>query len=162
MSDIATALRLREEFGFKLWLDGAAEAYRMIEPLRQANVSVMLHPTMIRANGPLRNAAVDASRRLAEAGIPFAIQSGFESYVPKARVILYEASAAVHAGLDPATALRSITLEPARILGIDDRVGSLEPGKDADIVLYDGDPMEYTSHVCHVLIEGETVSEECR
>ena len=161
-ADIATALRLQREFGFELWLDGAAEAYRMIEPIRQAGVKLMLHPTMIRANGPRRNAALDNARRLNEAGIPFAIQSGFESYVPKARVILYEAGAAVNVGLDPAAALSSITLEPARILGIDDRVGSLEPGKDADLVLYDGDPLEYTTHVCKVLIEGELVSDECR
>ncbi len=161
-AEIATALRLQEEFGFRLWIDGGAEAYRMIEPLRTAEVPVLLHPTMIRAGGDARNAAWDTAARLAEAGIPFAIQSGFESYVPKTRIVLFEAQVAVHAGLDPEAALRAITLEPARILGIDDRVGSLEAGKDADLVLFDGDPFEYTSHVCHVVIEGEVVSEACR
>ena len=161
-TEIATALRLQREFGFRLWLDGAAEAYRMIEPLREAGVAIMLHPTMIRAWGDTRNVAFDTAQRLAEAGIPFAIQTGFESYVPKARVVLYEAQAAVHFGLSPEDALRSITLEPARILGLEERIGSLEKGKDADLVLFDGDPFEYTSHVCMVLVEGQVVSNVCR
>ena len=161
-TEIATALRLQREFGFRLWLDGAAEAYRMIEPIREAGIAVLLHPTMMRAWGDTRNAAFDTAARLAEAGIPFAIQTGFESYVPKARVVLYEAQAAVHYGLSSEDALRSITLEPARILGLDERIGSLEKGKDADLVLYDGDPFEYTSHVCKVLVEGEVVSDICR
>jgi imidazolonepropionase-like amidohydrolase len=161
-SEIATALRLQREFGFRLWLDGAAEAYRMIEPLREAGAPVLLHPTMARASSDLRNAAFDTAARLAEAGIPFALQSGFEGYVPKTRVLLYEAQVAVRYGLSPGAALEAITLSGARILGLDDRIGSIEPGKDADLVLFDGDPFEYTSHVCAVLIEGEPVSEECR
>ena len=161
-ADIATALRLREEFGVRLWLDGAAEAYRMIEPIRAAGVPVLLHATMIRAGGDARNTAFDTAARLAAAGIPFAIQSGYEGYVPKARVVLYEAQAAVRYGLDDAAALNAVTLAPARILGIDRRVGSIERGKDADLVLFDGDPFEYTSHVCKVIIEGEIVSDVCR
>lgn len=161
-TEIATALRLQREFGFTLWLDGAAEAYRMIEPIREAGVALLLHPTMMRAWGDAKNAAFDTPKRLAEAGIPFAIQTGFESYVPKARVLLYEAQVAVHFGLSPEEALRSITLEPARILGLEKRIGSLEKGKDADLALYDGDPFEYTSHVCKVLVEGEVVSDICR
>jgi len=161
-TDIATALRLAREFGFRLWLDGAAEAYRMIEPIREAGVPVLLHATMARQVGESRNASFDTAARLAAAGIPFAIETGQEPYVPKTRVLLYEAQVAVHAGLSDEAALRAITLEPARILGIDDRVGSIEPGKDADLALFDGDPLEYVTHVCAVVIEGEVVSEECR
>jgi imidazolonepropionase-like amidohydrolase len=161
-TEIATALRLQREFGFRLWLDGAAEAYRMIEPIREAGVPVLLHATMIRAYGDARNAAYDTAAKLAEADISFALQSGFESYVPKTRIVLYEAQVAVHNGLAPGDALRAITLEPARILGLDDRIGSIEPGKDADLVLFDGDPFEYTSHVCKVLVEGKVVSDVCR
>jgi len=161
-TEIATALRLQREFGFRLWLDGAAEAYRMIEPIREAGVPLLLHATMVRPVGDSRNVAYDTAATLAEAGIPFAIQSGFESYVPKTRVVLYEAQVAVHNGLSPEDALRAITLEPARILGLDERIGSLEEGKDADFVLFDGDPFEYTSHVCKVVIEGEVVSDVCR
>jgi len=161
-TDIATALRIQREFGVRLWLDGAAEAYRMTDEIREAGVPVLLHPTMARAVRDARNLAMDTAATLAAVGLEFAIQSGFESYVPKTRVVLFEAQAAVHAGLDPTDALEAITLAPARILGLDDRVGSLEPGKDADLVLFDGDPFEYTSHVCTVLIEGEIVSDVCR
>lgn len=161
-ADIATALRLQREFGFTLWLDGAAEAYRMIEPIRDAGVPVLLHATMIRAVGDRANAAFSTAADLDRAGIEFAIQSGYEPYVPKTRVILYEAQVAVHAGLAPAAALEAITLAPARILGLDDRIGSIDAGKDADLVLFDGDPFEYTSHVCGVIVEGRVVSETCR
>ncbi len=78
--------------------------------------------------------------------------AGFESYVPNKRILLFEA--AVN-GLGVERALRAATLDAARILGIADRVGSLEPGKDADLVLYDGDPFEYTSHVEAVVVDGE-------
>lgn len=161
-AEIATALRLQREFGFRLWLDGAAEAYRMIEPIREAGVPVLLHATMLRPTGDAKNVAYDTAARLAEAGIPFAIQSGFESYVPKARVVLYEAQVAVHHGLAPERALRAITLDAATILGIADRLSSIEVGKQADLVLFDGDPFEYTSHACAVLIGGEVVSGSCR
>lgn len=161
-AEIATALRLQREFGFRLWLDGAAEAYRMIEPIREAGVPVLLHATMVRPVGDARNVAYDTAATLAEAGIPFAIQSGFESYVPKTRIVLYEAQVAVHNGLSREDALHAITLAPARILGLDERIGSLEVGKDADFALFDGDPFEYTSHVCMVLVEGEVVSNICR
>jgi imidazolonepropionase-like amidohydrolase len=160
-TDIATALRIQREFGVRLWLDGASEAYRMIDQIRAAGVPVLLHPTMARAVRDARNLAMDTAADLADADLEFAIQSGYESYVPKTRVVLFEAQAAVHAGLDPADALEAITLAPARILGLADRLGSLEPGKDADLVLFDGDPLEYTSRVCTVLINGEVVSDEC-
>jgi len=81
--------------------------------------------------------------------------------VPKTRVLLFEAAIATANGLSFEDTLRSITLSPARILGIDDRVGSIEIGKDGDLALFDGDPFEYTSHVCAVVIEGEIVSDEC-
>lgn len=161
-TEIATALRLQREFGFRLWLDGAAEAYRMIGPIREAGVPVLLHPTMMRAWGDAKNLALDTATVLQEAGIPFAIQSGYEHYVPKTRVVLYEAQVAVHYGLSPQDALHAITLAPARILGLEERIGSLDPGKDADLVLFDGDPFEYTTHVCKVLVEGEVVSDICR
>jgi imidazolonepropionase-like amidohydrolase len=99
---------------------------------------------------------------LREAGIPFAFQSGFEGYVPKTRVVLFEAAVAVRYGLDLEDALASMTIEAAKILGIDDRVGSLAAGKDADIVLFDGDPFEYTNRVTGVIIDGELVSDTIR
>ncbi len=160
--DILTALRLQREFGFRLVVDGAAEAYLVLDELKAAGVPVILHPPMARLGGSTRNAALDTAARLAAAGIPFALQSGFESYVPKTRVILFEAGVAAANGLGTEGALRAATLDAARILGVDDRVGSIEAGKDADLVVFDGEPFEYTSHVCVVLVDGRPGSEECR
>ena len=156
--EIAAALRLQREFGFDLVLDGAAESYLLLDEIREAGVPVVLHPTMSR----VRNGSYETAATLADAGIPFAIQTGFEGYVPKSRVLLWEAAIAAANGLGMERALEAITLSPARILGIDDRVGSIDVGKDADLALFDGDPFEYTSHICGVIIESEVMSAECR
>ena len=95
----------------------------------------------------------------AQAGVLFAIQSGYESYVPKTRVVLFEAAVAAANGLTFDQALASITINAAKILGVDSRVGSLEVGKDGDVALYDGDPFEYTTHCVGAVIEGKVVSE---
>jgi len=161
-TEIMTALRLQREFGFELVLDGAAEAYLLLEEIRDAKVPVLLHPPMVRPGGEMRNASFETAAKLRQAGIPFAFQSGYESYVPKTRVVLFEAAIAAANGLGFDGALEAITLGAARILGVDGRIGSLERGKDADLALFDGDPFEYTSRVCAVVIEGVPVSEQCR
>ena len=160
-TEIMTALRLQQEFGFDLILDGAAEAYLLLKDIQAAGIPVVLHPPMLRASGEAQNASFETSAVLRDAGILFAFQSGYESYVPKTRVVLFEAALAAANGLGFDDALAAITINAARILGLEDRVGSLEVGKDADLVLYDGDPFEYTSHVCVVVIEGEVVSGDC-
>ena len=82
--------------------------------------------------------------------------------MPKTRVVLLEAAWAAANGLDFEEALGTITIEAAKILGIDDRVGSLEIGKDGDVAMYDGDPFEYLTHCTGVVIEGEVVSRVVR
>ena len=160
--DILTALRLSEEFGLRMILDGGAEAYLVSDQLSDQRIPVILHPTMIRAGGDAKNASFETAALLRDAGITVAIQSGYETYVPKTRVVLFEAAVAAAHGLGTEGALRTITIDAAQILGIDERVGSLSEGKDADLVLYDGDPFEYTSHVCTVIAEGEVAVDECR
>lgn len=161
-NDIATALRLQEEFGFKLVLDHAAEAYLLIDEIKAAGVPVIVHPTMKRASGENENLSMETAARLADAGIPIALQSGFEGYVPKTRVLLFEAAIAAANGLGFERTLQTITLDAAKLLGIDDRVGSLEVGKDGDLALYNGDPFEYLTHCQGVIIDGEIVSSEPR
>ena len=161
VTDLAAALRLQREFGFELLLDGASEAYLMIDEIREADVPVILHAPMMRAGGETKNSSIESGRLLQEAGITFAYQTGFEGYVPKTRVLLFEASVAIANGLSPEDTLRAITLTPAQILEIDDRVGSIEVGKDGDLALFDGDPFEYRSHICGVVIEGVVVSDQC-
>jgi imidazolonepropionase-like amidohydrolase len=157
--DMATGLRLAREFGLKARLDLATEGYLMADLLREANVPVVVHPTMQRAASSLEtyhsqlcNAAV-----LAGHGVPLAIGTGFEGYVPKTRVLRWEAAMAMVYGLGRERALRAVTLDAAKLLGIDDRFGSLETGKEADLVLYDGDPFEHATHVTHTLVGGRVI-----
>jgi len=158
-NDIVTALRVAQEFKVRLVLDGAAEAYLVKDQIRKAGVSVIVHPTMARDFGETENMSKETAAILRRAGIRVALQSGFESYVPKTRVVLFEAAEAAAYGLTFEEALAAITIDAARILGIERRVGSIEPGKDADLALYDGDPFAWTSHCVGTVIQGDLVSE---
>ena len=160
--DILSALRLAREFNIRIVLDSAAEAYLVTDEIKRANVPVIVHPTMYRATGETENLSMETPATLLHAGISVALQSGFESYVPKTRVVLFEAALAAANGLEPEEALSLITISAARLLGVEKRVGSLEAGKDADLALFDGDPFEYTTHVRTVIINGQIVSEETR
>lgn len=157
--DIDSVLRLAHEFNIRLILDGAGESYLLLDEIKAAGVPVILHPTMTRAYGEMENLSFETASKLRQAGIPVALQSGYESYVPKTRVALFEAALTAANGLTFEQALATITIDAARILGVDGRIGSLEPGKDGDLALYDGDPFEYTSHCIGVIINGEVVSE---
>lgn len=156
--DIASALRLAKEFNLKLVLDGAAEAYLMIDDIKAAGVPVIIHATMSRAGGETENMTMESAAKLKAAGIPVALQSGYEGYVPKTRVVLFEAAVAAANGLSQRDALATITIDAAKLLGIDNRVGSLAVGKDGDIAMYDGDPLEYSTHCTGVIINGQVVS----
>lgn len=161
-NDIVTALRVAEEFDLEMILDGAAESYLVIDEIKEAGVSVIIHPSMTRAWGEKENLSFTTAQKLIEAGIPVAFQSGYESYVPKTRVVLFEAAIAVQYGLAFNIALDAVTIDAARLLGVADRIGSIEEGKDGDLALFDGDPFEYTSHVTGTVIDGVLVSEERR
>jgi len=157
--DILSALRVAAEFGIKVVIDGGAEAYLVMDEIKRAGVPVIIHPTMSRSYGETENLSFETAARLRAAGIPVALQTGFEGYVPKTRVLLFEAAVAAANGLGLEAALAASTIDAARILGVGDRVGSLEVGKDGDLALYDGDPFEYTSHCVGVVIEGDVVHE---
>jgi imidazolonepropionase-like amidohydrolase len=160
--DSAGALRLADELDINVWLDGAAEAYLLVDELKAAGVPVLIHPTMARPSGDLENLSFETAAILVKAGIPVAMQSGYEAYVPKTRVVLFEAAMAAANGLSKDQALAAITREAAKILGVDNRIGSLEVGKDGDVALFDGDPFEYTTHCVGTVIEGRIVSSEKR
>lgn len=158
--DIASALRLGKEFNIRIILDGAAESYLLIDELKAAGVPVIIHPTMIRAWGDYENMSMETAATLRKSGIPVAMQSGYESYVPKTRVVLFEAGVAAANGLTFEQALATITIDAAKILGVEKRVGSLEVGKDGDVALFDGDPFEYTTHCTGTIINGQVVSDK--
>jgi imidazolonepropionase-like amidohydrolase len=154
-SDLMTALRVSKEFDLRPMLALASDGYLIADALAEAKAPILVHPTMQRPgtlesfNTHLGNAAVLMSRKL-----PVAIGTAFEGYVPKTRILRFEAAIAAANGLGFERALASITQEPAKILGIDDRFGTLEPGKVADLVLYDGDPFEHATHVTHTIVGG--------
>lgn len=160
--DIVAALRIAKEFNLKIVLDGAADAQLVMSEIKTAGVPVIIHPTMARPGGDMNGASMETAGKLKAAGIPVALQSGFEGYVPKTRIILFEAGMAAQNGVSQRDALALITIDAAKILGLEKRIGSLEIGKDADIALYDGDPLEWTTHCVGTIINGVQVSKVVR
>lgn len=160
--DIITALRLAKEFNIRIVLDGVAEAQLVMNEIKASGFPVIVHPTMYRASGETENLSLEDAAKLKAAGIPIALQSGYEGYVPKTRVVLFEAGVAAANGLSPKDALATITIDAAKIIGMDKRLGSLEKGKDADVALFDGDPFEYATHCTGTIINGVVVSEVVR
>jgi imidazolonepropionase-like amidohydrolase len=162
-ADLASALRIADEFKLRIVLDSAAEAYLLTDRIKAAGVPVIVHPTMRRAGaGETENLSFETAATLKKAGIPVALQSGYEGYVPKTRVALFEAALAAANGLSFDEALSTITIDAARIIGVADRVGSLAAGKDGDVAIFDGDPFEYTTHCTGVVIDGVVLSDEPR
>lgn len=160
--DIVTAIRLGKEFSIRIVLDGVSEAEIVMNEIKQSGYPVIVHPTMARAGGDTESLSMETASRLKAAGIPVALQSGYEGYVPKTRVVLFEAAMAAANGLSKRDALGVITIDAAKILGLDSRIGSLEKGKDADLAMYDGDPFEWTTHCTGTIINGNVVSEITR
>ena len=161
--DILTAIRIAKEFNIRIVLDGVSDAHLVLDDIKFSGFPVIVHPTMARAGGETENLSMVNAAKLRAAGIPVALQSGYEGYVPKTRVVLFEAAmAAANTGLLPQEAMALITIQAARILGIDNRVGSLEKGKDADVAMYDGDPFEFTTHCVGTIINGQVVSDVAR
>jgi imidazolonepropionase-like amidohydrolase len=156
--DLLTGLRIAKEFDVQAMLTLATEGYLIADAIRDAKVPVIVHPTMQRPSSPetfhghLGNAGF-----LMDCKIPTAICTAFEGYVPKTRVLRYEAAMAMVNGVGCERALSSITLDAAKILGIDDQFGSIKPGKAADLVLYDGDPFEHSTHVTHTIVGGRVI-----
>src|SRR4051794_24228294 len=159
-ADILSALKLAKEYNLKLVLDGASESYLLIDQIKAAGVPVIVHPTMFRSHGEAEKLSMETAAKLHGAGIPIALQSAYEGYVAKTRVVLFEAALAAANGLSFDDTLASITRDAAKILGISDRVGSIEKGKDADLACFDGDPFEYVTHCTTTIIDGKVVSEK--
>lgn len=157
--DLRTALRIANEFGLDARLELGTEAYLMADDLAKAKVPLVLHPPMQRIGGSLEtvHSQLTTAHLMAKAKVPFAIGTAFEGYVPKTRVLRWEAAIAAVNGLGSEAALKSITLDAAKLLGIDKTHGSLEKGKSADLVLYDGDCFEHATHVTYTIIGGRVV-----
>jgi len=154
--DIRTALRLAEEFGYRPVLDEPVEAWRVADEIAEAGVSVLFgapSAAQVAGSGGRDGAEVrwNTLNMLAERGVPFAIHTGTNN---AALSLIDEAMFAVRNGLSQSAALDAITIVPAVILGVSDRVGSLEVGKDADVVLWTGHPLDPSSAVKSVYVGG--------
>jgi imidazolonepropionase-like amidohydrolase len=134
----------------------------VLNEIKNSGFPVIVHPTMYRASGETEGLSMEDAAKLKAAGILVALQSGYESYVPKTRVVLFEAGVATANGLSFRDALAMITIDAARILGLDKRIGSLEKGKDADLAMYDGDPFEYSTHCTGTIVNGQVASDVIR
>jgi len=150
--EIAAATKVfREEDGLNLVLLGASDAYRLASELKVARVSAALGPAVIQEE---HGRETNVAAQLVQAGVPVALQSTGTSGTEFLRVT---AAQAVRKGMDRTEALRAITVRPAQFLGLDRRIGCLEPGRDADLVVLSGDPLELTSRVEKVFLNGTIV-----
>ncbi|HBG01820.1 MAG TPA: amidohydrolase [Firmicutes bacterium] len=154
--DIMTALRIAKEFNLDISIEHCTEGHKITRELKEAGVWALVGPTMTnRSKVELQELSFNTLKVLWEAGIPVTITMDHPvipvGYLPTA------AGYAVKAGLPREEALKAITINPARVLGIDDRYGSLEVGKMADLVLWNGDPLEIQSEVERVFIHGQVV-----
>lgn len=154
--DIFTALRIAREFDVKITLEHVTEGHLIVEELAKENVPLAVGPTLTSASKfELRNKSWTTPGVLAAAGCQVSIIT--DSPVIPQEYLPLCAGLAVQAGMDPFAALQAITINPARHAGIADRVGSLEVGKDADIVITDGCPFEVSTKVKYVFIDGNEV-----
>ena len=161
-ADIHALLRLAREFRLDLIVLGGAEAWQAADALAAARVPVLtggltdLPDSFDELGATLENAA-----RLRQAGVPVALTTGGENNF-RVRTIRQHAGNAVANGLPWAEALRAVTLTPAEIFGADDRMGSLQPGREATLVIWDGDPFELATRAEHVFIRGRESNEPSR
>ena len=152
--DIATAVRIAEEFGVKMSWEHATEGHRIAEWIAEKGIPAVWGPSLMsRPKWEMRELSFDTPKALYDAGVKFAFQT--DSMGANIAYLPISAGLAVKHGLPYEEALRAITIVPAEILGVADRVGSIEKGKDADLRILDGDPLELRTRVEMVLIDGE-------
>lgn len=159
--DIRAALKFADEFKLKAILSGANDVAQVVSDLKSRNIPVILGPilSMPQREDDAYDVLFTNAKTLYDNGIPFAIQSGDAH---NARNLPYHAAACAAFGLPKEEALKSITINAAQIWGVADRLGSLEVGKNATLIVTDGDPLEARTNVRRVFIDGEDISMESR
>jgi imidazolonepropionase-like amidohydrolase len=154
--DVATAVRIAEEFGIEMSWEHATEGHRVATWIAEKGIPAVWGPSLTaRPKWEMRELSYDTPKALYEAGAKFAIQT--DAVGSSIAFLPLCAGMAVKHGLPYDEALKAITITPAEILGVDDRVGSIEKGKDADLRILDGDPLELRTKVEMVIIDGEIV-----
>ncbi|WP_052848036.1 amidohydrolase [Streptomyces avicenniae] len=154
--DISTALRLADEFGYRVVINHATEGHLLADEIARRDVPVISGPLFTtRSKVELRERTLANPGILTRAGVKVAITT--DHPVIPINFLVHQVTLAVKEGLDRDVALRTITSNPAEILGLDDRVGSLKPGLDGDVVIWSGDPLDVMSRALNVFIEGREV-----
>ncbi|MBC8451292.1 MAG: amidohydrolase family protein [Planctomycetes bacterium] len=159
--DIRTAIYLQEEFGIPgLVLDAAAEAWKEPDLLVRSGAAVVLPPFPAQGRTAIDNGflAWNTAKQLVDLGVPVALSS--HGAAGAADNLGMQAGYAMRGGMSLDEALMAVTMTPARLAGVDDRVGSIEVGKDADLVLWSGTPFAATSRVVGVVLDGKLVLSE--
>lgn len=156
--DVVTAVRLSEEFGYKLVIDHGTEAHMVADLLAEKGVPVLIGPLFTtKSKMELRGRSIANPAKLAAAGVEISLIT--DHPVIPINFHVHQASFAIREGLDRDTALRAITINPAKVLGVEQEVGSLEVGKRADLVLWNGDWADTMSRPTGVWIDGQRVFE---
>ncbi|QIK72813.1 amidohydrolase [Propioniciclava coleopterorum] len=154
--DIATALRMADEFGYRLVLDHGTESWKIADLIAEKGVPVLYGPLIVsRSKVEVRDRIAAAPGILTRAGVDVSIIT--DHPVVPIDFLVTQAALAVKEGMDPEAALRAITINPATVMGVEDRVGSLEKGKDADLVLWSGDPLDVRNRVLRTFVSGDEV-----
>ncbi len=154
--DIFTAIRIADEFNLDIVIDHATEGHKVAGELVARNISAVVGPTFgVASKVETNELSFKTPGLMSKAGIKVAIMSD-HPVVPSKYLPIY-AALAVKEGMDSLEAIKAITINAAEILGVSNRVGSLEPGKDADIAVFTGHPFNIMSQVTHVYINGEPV-----
>lgn len=154
--DMFTAIRIAKEFNLKLTLDHCTEGHLVVEELIEEGYPLIVGPSLSeRSKIELRNLTFETAGILSNAGSDICLMTD-HPVIPIQYLPLCAAIAIKH-GMKEEKALEAITINPARVLGIEDRVGSIEVGKDADIVIWDNSPFEINSNVLYTIIDGKIV-----
>ena len=156
--DIATAIRLADEFGYRLIVNHATEGFLLADLLAERGLPCIVGPLFsTRSKVELRERTLANPGRLARAGVLVALTT--DHPVVAINFLVHQATLAVKEGMDRDDALRSLTVNPATMMGLDDRIGALRPGLDGDVVIWDGDPLDVMSRALRVFVGGRSVYE---
>lgn len=152
--DIMTVMRLQEEFGFRLVIQHGLESYKLATELARRGDTQVSYAIVDSPGGKqeANDVRLDGASMLEAAGLNIALHS--DDWIIDSRFLLRTAALAVRGGMTREGALRALTINPARMMDLDNRIGSLEVGKDADLVVFDGDPLSIYTHVQHTWIDG--------
>jgi len=156
--DILTALRIAKEFNLKIIINHGAESYKVAKDLSAKNIPVLVGPeSSYFKRIETLDSTFDNVVHLWKAGVKFSFQSSSSHEISN---IFYQAQLGIKYGLPYREAIKALTIYPAQIFGVDDRLGSLEKGKIANLVVFDGDPLDINSKIKLIIINGKIIENE--